>query len=228
MKHLGIFGGTFNPIHFGHLRVAVEVLECFQLDKVIFIPSAQPPHKPHSNIANALDRLNMIQQAIVSYPFFACSDIEIQREGISYTIDTIHDLRKLYPQNVQFYYIIGSDAFFAIHTWKSFKLLFDEIPFIVMSRPEISQNYSVGNDFIEYIQQIISKDYVYSQKEQCMIHPKNQRIYSSLVTALDISSSQIRSHLTKGKSVKYLLPDVVYDYLIDKKLYQTRNCYDQK
>jgi nicotinate-nucleotide adenylyltransferase len=228
MNHLGIFGGTFNPIHFGHLRVAVEILEDFQLEKVIFIPSAQPPHKPQSNIASALDRLYMTQQAIQSYPLFECSTIEVQRQGISYTIDTIHELRKLYPQDVQFYYLIGRDAFFAIHTWKSFERLFEELPFIVMSRPEISHNYLESNNFIQYIQQTISKDYRYSQQDTCMIHPQKKTIYSSLVTALDISSSKIRTFLTKGKSVKYLLPDVVYEYIIDKNLYQSRNYYDQK
>jgi len=227
--HLGIFGGTFNPIHLGHLRVAVDVLESFYLDKIIFIPSAQPPHKSYSNIANALDRLNMTKLAINSYPLFECSNIETQRKGLSYTIDTIHELKDLYSHNVQFYYLIGRDAFLAIHTWKSFERLFDEIPFIVMSRPEISHDMVMPhNHFIEYIQQTISKEYMYSKQHKCMIHPKKQRIYYTRVTALEISSSQIRAKLKKGQSIQYLLPDVVNDYIFENKLFQTRICYDQK
>jgi len=229
MKHLGIFGGTFNPIHLGHLRVAVEVLEKFQLDRIIFIPSAQPPHKPHYNIANALDRLNMTQLAIDSNPLFECSSIEIKRKGLSYTIDTIHELSNLYSHNVQFYYLIGMDAFLAIHSWKSFEMLFDQIPFIVMSRPEINSDpFKMNQHFIEYIQQTISKDYIHSQQSKCMVHPKKQRIYYCQVTALDISSSQIRTYLKKGQSIQYLLPDLVYEFIFNKKLYQTRTCYDQK
>ena len=229
MKHFGIFGGTFNPIHFGHLRVAVEVLERFKLDKIIFIPSAQPPHKPLSNIAKALDRLNMTQLAIQSNPFFECSNIETQRQGLSYTIETIHELHNIYSDNVRLYYLIGRDAFFAIHTWKTFELLFDEIPFIVMSRPEITHDGAMNNNyFSEYIQQTISQDYVHSQQYKCMIHPKKQRIYYCQVTALYISSSQIRTNLTNGQSIQYLLPNDVHDYILDKKLYQTRICYDQK
>jgi nicotinate-nucleotide adenylyltransferase len=226
---LGIFGGTFNPIHLGHLRVAVEVLENFHLDKIIFIPCAQPPHKSYSNIAKTLDRLNMTKLAIHSYPLFECSNIETQRKGISYTIDTVHELKDVYSHNVQFYYLIGRDAFLAIHTWKSFEMLFDEIPFIVMSRPEISDDMEMNhNNYIKYIQQTISKQYTYSNQHQCMIHPKKQRIYYHKVTGLEISSSQIRANLKKGQSIRYLLPDVVNDYIYKNKLYQTRICYDQK
>jgi len=224
MKHLGIFGGTFNPIHFGHLRVAVEVLERFHLDKIIFIPSAQPPHKPHTNIVSELDRLNMTQLAIHSFPLFECSIIETKRHGLSYTIDTIKELNNNYSHDTQFYYLIGRDAFFAIHTWKSFEMLFHHVPFIVMSRPEKDQNSSMTNTHLmNYIQQTISQDYIYSQQNNCMIHPKKQRIYFCQVTALDISSSQIRAIRSKGLSIQYLLPDVVYDYILDKELYQTKD-----
>jgi nicotinate-nucleotide adenylyltransferase len=229
MKHLGIFGGTFNPIHYGHLRVAVEVLEKVILEKIVFIPSAQPPHKSHSDIANVFDRLKMTQLAIRSYPLFECSNIETQRQGLSYTIDTIHELQNQSPHDVQFYYLIGKDAFFAIHTWKSFEMLFEIIPFIVMSRPEISHDSKIPNNrFMEYIQQTISQDYVYLQNDKCMVHPNKKPIYYCQVTALDISSSQIRASLKNGRSIQYLLPDTVLNYIHDNQLYETRNCYDQK
>jgi nicotinate-nucleotide adenylyltransferase len=229
MKHLGIFGGTFNPIHYGHLRVAVEVLDQFNLDKILFIPSAQPPHKSLSDIADAFDRLKMTQLAILSYPLFECSNIETKRQGFSYTIDTIHELLNRYPHDFQFYYLIGKDAFFAIHTWKSFEKLFEIIPFIVMSRPVLWHDSKIINDqFIEYIQQTISKDYVHLTQEKCMIHPNKKRIYYCQVTALDISSSQIRKSLKNKRPIHYLLPDTVLDYIHDNKLYETRNCYDQK
>jgi nicotinate-nucleotide adenylyltransferase len=230
MKHLGIFGGTFNPIHFGHLRVAVDVLEKFELDTIIFIPSAQPPHKSYSNIANAFDRLKMTQLAIHSYPLFECSNIETKRQGVSYTIETIQEMRILHPGNVQFYYLIGIDAFFAIHTWKSFEKLFDIIPFIVMSRPEISNHSMLANNtnLIDYIQQTISREYQHSEQNKRMIHPSKQPVYYCQVTALDISSSKIRTYLKKGQSIQYLLPDYVHKYIIENKIYQTRTSYDQK
>jgi nicotinate-nucleotide adenylyltransferase len=229
MKHWGIFGGTFNPVHYGHLRVAVEVLEKFRLEKIVFIPSAQPPHKSYSNIANAEDRLNMTQLAIRSCPLFECSNIETQRQGLSYTIDTIYELIKRYSNDVQFYYLIGRDAFFAIHTWKSFEMLFERIPFIVMSRPEISNDYDTSDDrFIQYIQQTISQKYVHFKQDKYMTHPYKKQIYYCQVTALDISSSQIRTSLQNGHSTKYLLPDTVLDYIHDNNIYETRNSNDQR
>jgi len=227
MKRLGIFGGTFNPIHLGHLRVAVEILEFFDLDRIEFIPSAQPPHKFQSNIVPASHRLCMTQLAIRSFPFFHCSDIEVQRQGLSYTIDTIREIRLLYPNDVQFYYLIGLDAFLAIHTWKSYEMLFNEIPFIVMSRPDKDEYVKNCDHLIAYIQKTISKDYFYVDQKKCIQHSQKQSIYYCQVTALDISASQIRALIENGQAIDYLMPESVADYIHDKKLYQTRNMYDQ-
>jgi len=225
MKRLGIFGGTFNPIHFGHLRVAVEVRELFFLDAVLFIPSAQPPHKEQSDIAPANDRRHMTQLAIQSYPFFHLSTIEIDRKGLSYTIDTIKKLQQLYTEdNIQLFYMIGLDAFLAIHTWKYFQKLFDEIPFIVMSRPvsgEQSNSMNVlTNTLYEYVQKTISNDYSLDNACHCISHMRKQSIHCCQVTSLDISASQIRRLLIKNQSIHFLLPDDVIDYINHKQLYR--------
>ncbi|KPA09921.1 putative nicotinate-nucleotide adenylyltransferase [Candidatus Magnetomorum sp. HK-1] len=224
MKRLGIFGGTFNPIHYGHLRVAVEIQELFSLDRVIFIPSAQPPHKDFSHIAHALDRLKMTEIAVNPYPLFQTSDIEIQRKGLSYTIDTIQGLRNVYPEIEQFYYLIGWDAFLAIHTWKQYHKLFDEIPFIVMSRPvEGSQkNFTsmIQDTLVHYIQQNISKEYCHDKQQLCIKHPKKKCIYYCQVTSLDISASYIRYLIEKNRSIRFLLPEAVENYINNNKIYR--------
>jgi nicotinate-nucleotide adenylyltransferase len=225
MERLGIFGGTFNPIHFGHLRVAVEVRELFSLDSILFIPSAQPPHKNLSNIANPKDRHYMTQLAIQSYPFFQLSSIELEREGLSYTIDTIKSLQQQYTPNIQFFYMIGIDAFLAIHTWKNFQNLFNEIPFIVMSRPVNEDNniacMSIANNsLIDYIHTTISKDYAHNNENKCFNHPNKQPLYYCQVTSLDISASKIRRLVKMNQSIHFLLPDNVIHYMTHKQLYK--------
>ncbi|MBF0451399.1 MAG: nicotinate-nucleotide adenylyltransferase [Candidatus Magnetomorum sp.] len=224
-ERLGIFGGTFNPVHFGHLRVAVEVRELFSLDAVIFIPSAQPPHKDQTGIAHASHRLHMTQLAIRSYPFFQVSTIEIQRKGLSYTIDTLKELKKVHPETVQFFYLIGLDAFLSIHTWKHYQKMFDEIPFIVMSRPVSGANKKmslsmVTNTLVAYIQQTISEKYVHDNQRGCIRHPNKQTIYYCQVTSLDISASQIRRLIENNQSVHFLLPDDVASYITRHKIYK--------
>jgi len=222
-ERLGIFGGTFNPIHFGHLRAAVEVMENFSLDRIVFVPSAQPPHKNYTNIASAADRYEMTQLAIRSYSRFECSNIEIQRKGLSYTIDTIKEFQSSYSSNVQLFYLIGWDAFMAIHTWKSFERLFSEIPFIVMSRPDENHSmpYSIMvlRKLVPYVQLAVSQGYCLLEADCRLVHKEKQTIYYSEVTALDISATQIRALIHQQKSTHFLLPDPVESYIRDRRIY---------
>ena len=131
---IGILGGTFNPVHIGHLILAEEVREKLKLDKIIFIPTALPPHKDNLNIASATDRLEMLKLATKSNKFFAVSDIEIKRQGRSYTIDTLRELKAKYPHD-ELYFIIGSDLLKYLNEWKDLSEIIRMVNFVVATRP---------------------------------------------------------------------------------------------
>jgi len=131
---LGILGGTFNPVHLGHLILAEEIREKLGLDKVVFVPAYLPPHKNNSEIAPALDRYNMVRLAICGNRHFSVSDIEIKRKGRSYTIDTIRRFKKIYPKD-ELYFITGSDLLKYLKDWKDLKEIIKMVRFIVATRP---------------------------------------------------------------------------------------------
>jgi nicotinate-nucleotide adenylyltransferase len=131
---IGILGGTFNPIHIGHLILAEEVREKLFLDKIIFMPAYLPPHKNNSHIIEAGHRYAMIQAAIKENPFFSVSDIEIKRQGRSYTIDTLRQLKKLYPED-ELYFITGSDLLKYLDDWKDLSEIISMVKFVVATRP---------------------------------------------------------------------------------------------
>ena len=131
---LGILGGTFNPIHLGHLILAEEVREKLKLDKIIFVPTYLPPHKNNSEIAPALDRLNMLKIAVRGNKHFKVSDIEIKRKGRSYTIDTVRQLKKKYVNN-QLYFLTGSDLLKYLEEWKDLPQILQLVKFVVATRP---------------------------------------------------------------------------------------------
>jgi len=132
---IGLFGGTFNPIHYGHLRASLEVKETFRLDKIYLIPSAIPPHKSPHGVVDAKDRFHMIQLAISDQSDLVVSDVELDRPGPSYSIDTVHHFQNMLPKDTRFYLILGTDAFYDIDTWKAYKDFFDLVPMIIMLRP---------------------------------------------------------------------------------------------
>lgn len=129
---VGVFGGTFDPIHNGHLRVAEEIRESFSLDRVYFVPVFIPPHKQHRRISDVADRLAMVRRAIRGNHFFRASDVEAARGGVSYTIDTVQGMERKFGE---LFYLIGIDAFFEIHTWHRYAELFHHTNFVVMVRP---------------------------------------------------------------------------------------------
>lgn len=131
---IGILGGTFNPIHIGHLILAEEVREKIKLDKIIFVPAYLPPHKDNSNIAPADHRYKMIKLAIKSSRYLKASDIEIKRNGRSYTIDTLREFKNIYP-NDELYFIIGSDLLKYLEEWKDLNEIIKMVKFIVATRP---------------------------------------------------------------------------------------------
>ncbi|MBW1641860.1 MAG: nicotinate (nicotinamide) nucleotide adenylyltransferase [Deltaproteobacteria bacterium] len=222
---VGLFGGTFNPVHNGHLAVAKEVKDGFPLDRIIFFPSAIPPHKETKVVVNADDRINMLRIAISATPdfseSFAISDIELKRSGPSYTIDTVYQYQSKMADDNQLYLIMGIDAFFEIDTWKSYLELFKIIPIIVMSRPQNEQHFNGAKwkTLETFIQSNISDDYEYSFSEKKYSHSENMPIHIYDVTPIDISATKIRKRIKKGMPVQPMLPPGVEGYIKSKGLY---------
>lgn len=218
---IGLFGGTFNPIHIGHLRAALEVQEGFKLDKCYIIPAAIPPHKDLYGIENPRDRLEMVRLAATNHPDFIVSDVELKRSGPSYTIDTIHHFKSTLPGATSLFLILGYDAFLQMEIWKSYMDLFLLIPFIVMARPGPAGSESKKQlKVIEtYLQSTISKSYKFNPSQHSFIHERMKPVYVFDVSLLDISSTKIRDLIKQGRSIQFLVPEKVEDYIKSRGLY---------
>ncbi len=219
--HIGLFGGTFNPVHIGHLRAALEVMEKFPLDECYLVPSATPPHKAAGDLVDANIRYDMIHRAVAGQAGLKVSDIELKRAGPSYTVDTIRLFRATLPKSDRLYLIVGLDAFLELDTWKSYRTLLKSVAFIVMSRPErglerSSERWRALNDFLCHV---ISEEYTGSEQRSVFSHPQLMPIHVINVTMLDISSSKIRKLIRSGCSVRYLLPAEVLDIVHSRGLY---------
>ena len=210
---IGIFGGTLNPIHFGHLRSAEEAREAFSLDKVLFVPAAIPPFRKE-DVAPPHHRLEMTRIAIEGNPYFGLSDIEVRRGGVSYSIDTVESLKKEAP-DIETYFIIGLDAFSEIGSWKEYRSFFSLSNFIIVTRP----GYQKGA-FGDFLPLEVRNDFCYDSAKGCYTHISGNCFGFLEVTLLDISSTEIRSRLKAGKSVKYLIPEKVEEYIKENRLYK--------
>jgi nicotinate-nucleotide adenylyltransferase len=219
----GIFGGTFNPVHLGHLRMAEEVREHFGLDKIYFIPAARPPHKTDQGLAPAMDRYWMLKEATSGNPCFETSDLELQRSGRSYTIDTVEQIFSMLSPDSSCFLIMGIDAFMEIETWKYFKKLFDRIEVIVISRPVRHKKPYRLKDQTEVVEDVIlgriSERYRYNSQLRCFVHPDMKTIYWFGAPPLDISATRIRSLVAGRKSIRYLVPEIIETYIYEKRLY---------
>ena len=221
MKHIGLFGGTFNPIHSGHIQVIQEVKQGFGLDKIFIIPSALPPHKAPDGLVDAGDRIEMIRLSFSNHPDFSVSDVELNRSGPSYTIDTVRHFKSILPEAAKLFLILGSDAFLEIDTWKSYKDLFLLIPFIVMSRGTQGKNRRVfeRKTVEDYLKSKISEGYTLSASQSSYIHKEKQAVFVFDVTPIDISSTKIRNLIKTGRLIKSLVPDIVEAFIKSKGLY---------
>jgi nicotinate-nucleotide adenylyltransferase len=221
LKQIGLFGGTFNPVHSGHVQVIREVKSGFSLDEILIIPSALPPHKKPNSVVAAEDRLEMIRLALLNDPDFVISDVELTRTGPSYTIDTVRYFRSILPESTKLYLIMGLDAFLEIDTWRSYKDLFLLIPFIVMSRTikgkdeKTSQWEFLGN----YLRSRISKGYTFSASQSTYVHDTKQPVFVFDVSPVDVSSTTIREHIQKGMPIKHMVPEIIEDFIKTKGLY---------
>jgi len=206
MKAVALFGGTFNPIHYGHLAIAEEVRTKFNLDKVIFVPTCVPPHKEPDVLAGPQQRSIMAYLATVSNPCFEVSMFEVEKGGKSYTIDTVKHFRQLFGEKVQLYFIVGADMLMEISSWRNIEELLKICRFIAVPRPGYdiqkifnhyflaSENYSMANDLLE---NVLIED----------------------IAMLDISATNIRRRVKEWKSIKYLLPEPVEQFIHNQQLY---------
>ncbi len=188
---VGIFGGTFNPIHIGHLIAAQRAQEKLKLDKVIFVPSYFPPHKNNKNIVEAEHRLKMVRLAVKGNEKFIVSDFEVKQKKKSYSIETVNYLREQYHKSTKFFFIIGEDSLATLSSWKCIEELIIKVTFAVVHRP------------------------------QCENFSSQIKVRDVPMAGLDISSSEIRKRIGQGKSVQYLLPENVLKYLDKTNLYRS-------
>jgi nicotinate-nucleotide adenylyltransferase len=202
---IGVMGGTFNPIHYGHLVTAEEALNQFSLEKVIFIPTGEPPHKTFDRIASPEDRYLMTVMATASNNNFYVSRVEIDRKGKSYTIDTLRELKKVYGEDAELFFITGADAILEILSWKNTKEIITLCKLIAATRP----GYNISR-----IEELIEKlDVTETGKA-------DSKIFVMEIPALAISSTDIRNRIKTGRPVNYLLPENVSSYLLKYNLYK--------
>jgi nicotinate-nucleotide adenylyltransferase len=212
-RRIGLFGGTFNPIHLGHLRGAEEIRQAFDLAEVIFIPASIPPHKTAEEVIDAKHRLEMVKLATEDNPCFSTTDIELSRPDKSYSIDTIRYFRERHSESL--FFILGSDAFLEIETWREFQILFALCNFIVMTRPGFQKNFSSS-----LLPKSLSSLFRH-EKGKAWVHASGHTLHFKEITVLDISSTKIRELIEKGESIRYLVPGKVEAYVRDQGLYRT-------
>lgn len=198
ITRLGIMGGTFNPIHLGHLMIAEEARQTFHLDKVLFIPSYMTPNK-HIAGATAEQRLAMVRLATADNPHFAVSDMEIRRKGRSYTLDTLQFLKNLYGPSYILYFISGTDTIQDLPNWHEPEKILSLCQFVGATRPDGSQ--SIGR-VIDHFGSL------------------GKNILKLTVPTMEISSTELRHRIANGQSVRYMIPSVVMEYIRKNGVYQ--------
>jgi len=218
VKKFGIFGGTFNPVHYGHLRAAEEVRERLALEKILFVPSQNPPLKT-KDIASARQRYEMLMLALRGNKHFELSDIEFRLKGKSYTVRTIETLQSLY-RDVVFCFLLGIDAFLDIPNWWHPERLTALTDFVVISRPGNFFEDLMKSPYIKTGRSIL-KGLDSAKAGHCKVKLKSNRNTVLLpLTPVGISSTEIRRLVRRGKSIKFLLPPEVESYIISSKLYK--------
>ncbi len=214
---VGLFGGTFNPIHVGHLRAAEEVGEALDLERVVFVPSAQPPHKRHGEgdvIAPPAARLAWVRAAVAGNPRFSVDAIEQARAGPSYSVDTLRAYAAE-PRRPRVVFVIGSDAFVDLGTWREPAALLSLADFAVMTRPPAPLGA-----LAEWLPPDFARVFELAPDGRSARHREaGTWIRTVGITALDVSSSDVRARLRAGRSVRYLLPDGVHDAVVASGIY---------
>lgn len=222
---IGIMGGTFDPIHLGHLRAAEEIYWAFGLDRIIFVPAARPPHKEEVVAASAMHRYEMVSLATVFTPYFTVSPIELQRKGKSYSVETVREFQRLSGPDTNLYFVVGVDAFLEMSEWREAKELLTLARVIVTARPgwrldEVEQLLApeqrrlLGHPTFKYLK--VSE----VDPERVEEAPAPRQVLLVEVVSLDIASREIRQLVEEGRSIRHLVPDTVAAYMAKNRLYQ--------
>jgi nicotinate-nucleotide adenylyltransferase len=218
LSPIGVLGGTFDPIHFAHLRLAEELADGIGLSKVRFIPTGAPPHRGTPRVSG-VHRIEMVRLAIAGNPRFEADDREVRRTGVCYTFDTLNELRAELGER-PLCLLMGSDAFSALTTWHRWEELFDLAHIVIAHRPGFSlqqlQSSLPGPLRKIYLQRLAASTGILRRDSR-------GAIYASEITALDIAATQIRGLLAGSASARYLVPDAVLDYIETHRLYKERD-----
>ena len=201
MKKVGIMGGTFNPIHYGHLFLAENAMEQNNLDEILFMPSKKPPHKNSQDLVSDEYRIDMVRLAIQDNPHFTLSTMEFEREGYTYTADTLTILTNAHP-DTDYYFMIGADSLFMMEDWKTPQIIFNLSTILVAGRDHMQ-----GNQLDRQIKHL-EKTY-------------GARIIPFDMPAIEISSAEIRKRIADKKTIRYYVTKEVMEYVADHRLYET-------
>jgi len=196
---IGVFGGAFNPIHCGHLLLAEYIREEFKLERVVFVPAGNPPHKQQDELEDCQHRMNMVCKAISHNPFFEVSAIETNRAGTTYTYETLEQLSNLYAGK-ELAFICGADSILNLTTWKNISRIFELSTILVTGRPN-------------------TPDAEFQSMLRWFRDQYDARIHVAQTPLIEISSTQIRERLNKGSSIRYMVPEEVLDYIQLHRLY---------
>ena len=211
---LGLFGGTFNPMHYGHLRSAEEVCAALGLTRLWFIPAGHPPHKTAQGITPFEVRLEMSRLAVGDHPVMSVSDLEGRRPGRSYSIETLRQISQEVGPTWELYFILGLDAVLEIATWKDYKDLFTLSDFVVLDRPGYDRQ-RLGEVLLGEVHPLFRP----LTEERGFQHPSGHKVVLQETTLMDISGTGIREMVRRGRSIRFLLPEAVRNYIITHKLY---------
>lgn len=202
-KRIGIMGGTFDPIHYGHLVIAEEVRVTCELNEMVFVPAGQPPHKQGDIVTAAHQRLAMLELAIASNPHFSISLVDMERAGPSYTVETLQLLRQQWGQETTFYFVIGWDSLEEFHTWYEPAAILEQLAHLVaVHRP----GYTARQNELGHLEE--------------RFPTFKQRLLTMAAPQLEISATDLRQRIATGRPIKYQTPEAVEHYIIQHKLYQ--------
>ncbi len=216
MISVGLLGGTFDPVHIGHIQLASAACKEIKLDQVIFIPSARPPHKVGRNVGNFEQRKQMLEIALEGSKNFSVSTVEEKRADLSYTVETLRELNAWREPQTRFFFIIGGDAFLEIETWQNGHEVLEIVDFVVAARAGFDQNAFA----------ILLKKYGFEPGDDLNDRKWSNRVKGNTITLLKteidgVSSTEIRKRLRNRKRVEQLLPKGVFNYIIAHNMYRS-------
>lgn len=212
---VGVFGGTFDPIHYGHLRIAEELVEAAGLARLHLIPTGAPPHRDAPAVT-AETRLQMVRLAVGEHPLIQVDDREVRRHGQCYTVDTLTELRAEYGAQTPLLLLTGTDAFLGLSSWRRWQLLFELAHVVVARRPGFAQD-----DWLAHMPDVLRQQFLQRRQDDVAMlrHSPAGGIALLTVTQLEISATALRQMFRSGRSPRYLLPDVVVDFIRARQLY---------